>query len=87
MTETIESRKAAGLFDKYKSDPDPKKRERAWAWGTAIGLQYVDWLSVSSYLVELAIKNIEGEITTKEVEALIHEHYNNVRQMGNDCTV
>ena len=29
MGEAIESRKAAGLFDKYKSDPDPKKRERA----------------------------------------------------------
>ena len=48
MGEAIESRKAAGLFDKYKNDPDPKKRERAWAWGTAIGLQDVDGLNVSS---------------------------------------
>lgn len=29
MDQTIESRKAAGLFDKYKNDPDPKKRELA----------------------------------------------------------
>ena len=77
MDEAIECRKAAGLFDKYKTDPDPKKREKAWAWATGIGLQDVDGLSVSSYLIELAIRNIEGEITTKEVEALIHEHYKN----------
>ena len=75
MGETIESRKAAGLFDKYISDPDPKKRELAGIWAGSIGLQEVDGLSVSSYLVELAIRNIEGKITTKEVEALIHEHY------------
>lgn len=65
------------IFDKYKNDPDPKKREKAWAWATGIGLQDVDGLSVSSYLVELATRNIEGEITIKEVEALIHEHYKN----------
>ena len=65
------------IFDKYKNDPDPKKREKAWAWATGISLQDVDGLSVSSYLVELATRNIEGEITIKEVEALIHEHYKN----------
>ncbi len=75
MGEAIESRKAAGLFDKYKTDPDPKKRELAGIWAGSIGLQDIDGLSVSSYLVELAIRNIEGEITTKEVEALIHKHY------------
>ena len=63
------------IFDKYKNDPDHKKREKAWA--TGIDLQDVDGLSVSSYLVELATRNIEGEITIKEVEALIHEHYKN----------
>lgn len=62
-------------FDKYKNNPDPKKREKAWA--TGIGLQDVDGLSVSSYLVEFATRNIEGEITIKEVEALIYEHYKN----------
>lgn len=75
----MKSSKAAGLFDKYKNDPNPQKREKAWAWATGIGLQDVDRLSVSSYLLELAIRNIEGEITTKEVEALIHEHYKNQR--------
>lgn len=77
MGEEMESRKAAELFDKYKNDPDSKKRELAGIWAGSIGLQDVDGLSVSPYLVELAIRNIEGEITTKEVEALIHEHYKN----------
>lgn len=77
--QTIESREAAAHLAKYKTDPDPKKREKAWAWATGIGLQDVDGLSVSPYLVELAIRNIEGEITSKEVEALIHEHYKNLK--------
>ncbi len=77
MGEEIESRKAAGHFDKYKTDPDPKKRELAGIWAGSIGLQDVDGLSVSSYLIELAIRNIEGEITIKEVEALIQEYYKN----------
>ena len=77
MGEAIESREAAGLFDKYKTDPDPKKRELAGIWAGSIGLQDVDGLSVSPYLVEHAKRNIEGEITIKEVETLIHEHYKN----------
>ena len=77
MDEAIESIKVAGLFDKYKTDPDPKKRELAGIWAGSIGLQDVDGLSVFSYLIELAIRNIEGKITIKEVEALIQEYYKN----------
>lgn len=77
MGEEIESRKAAELFEKYKTDPDPKKRELAVIWVGSIGLQEVDGLSVSSYLVELAIRNIEGEITIKEAKTLIEEYYKN----------
>ena len=75
MVEIIDSRKAAGLLEKYKTDPDPKKRELAGIWAGSIGLQDADRLTVSSYLIELAIRNIEGEITSEEVEALINEHY------------
>ena len=77
MGEVVESKIAAGLFEKYKNDPGPKKRELAGIWAGSIGLQDVDGLSVSSYLVKLAIRNIEGEITIKEVEALIEEYYKN----------
>lgn len=77
MGEAIESRKAVSLFDKYKTNPDPKERELAGIWAGSISLQDVDGLSASSYWVELAIRNIEGEITIKEVKALIEEYYKN----------
>ena len=77
MDEAIESGKAAGLFGKYKTDPDPKKRKLAGIWAGSIGLQDVDGLSVSPYLVELAIKNVEGDVTIQEVNTLIDEYYRN----------
>ena len=64
-------------FAEYQRESDPSKRERSYAWHTAIGLQAVDGLETSDYLKETAVKNIEGEITTKALEALIHEHYKN----------
>ncbi|MDR1207062.1 MAG: antitoxin VbhA family protein [Rickettsiales bacterium] len=50
-------------------------REKAINWGIAIGLQAVDNLTVSDYLIELAKLNIEGKISDKEVEKRIREHY------------
>ena len=50
-------------FDEYIRQGDPQKKERAEAWRVAIGLQAVDDLKVSDYLLELAQKNIEGEIS------------------------
>ncbi|MCR4769224.1 MAG: hypothetical protein K5874_03320 [Bacteroidaceae bacterium] len=47
------------VFDKYKNADDLQVRERAKAWSTAIGLQAVDGLTVSNYLIELACKDIE----------------------------
>ena len=55
-------------FEEYLNDPDPKKRELAANWRTAIGLQSVDRLTVSDKLIELARRNIEGELTAAEVE-------------------
>lgn len=42
-------------------------RERANNWGVAIGLQNVDGLSVSEFLIQLARQQIEGKITMEEV--------------------
>ena len=53
----------------------PKKKERAINWRAAIGLQAVDGLRVSDYLIEIARRNIEGEITIDEVQKLIKAHY------------
>ncbi len=44
---------------------------RGYVWSTAIGLQAVDGLKPSSYLIDTAIKNIEGKITLKEAQNLI----------------
>ena len=47
-------------FDEYIRQGDPQKKERAEAWRVAIGLQAVDGLKVSDYLLELAQKKYRG---------------------------
>ena len=68
-------RKIMGLFEEYKNHPDKDVRERANNWGAAIGLQDVDGLSVSEFLIRLAQQYIEGEITMDEVTQRLNEHY------------
>ena len=63
------------IFDEYIRQGEPQKKERAEAWRVAIGLQAVDGLKVSGYLLELARRNIEGEITMEEVNKLLDEYY------------
>lgn len=62
-------------FDEYLRQGNPLKKERAEAWRAAIGLQAVDGLKVSGYLLELARRNIEGEISMEEVNKLLDEYY------------
>ena len=61
-------------FDEYIRQCGPLQREAAYAWSTAIGLQAVDGLKVSDYLLELARRNIEGEISMEEVNKLLDEY-------------
>lgn len=65
----------AHCFDEYIRQGEPQKKERAEAWRVAIGLQAVDGLKVSGYLLELARRNIEGEISMEEVNKLLDEYY------------
>jgi len=62
-------------FDEYIRQGEPQKREKGYAWQTAIGLQAVDGLKPSDYLIETACKDIEGEITIDEAEQLIRSYY------------
>lgn len=62
-------------FDEYMRQCEPQKREKGYAWQTAIGLQAVDGLKPSDYLIETARKDIEGEITIDEAEQLIKSYY------------
>ena len=64
-----------GLFEEYKNHPDKDVRGRANNWGAAIGLQNVDGLSVSEFLIQLARQQIEGEITMEEVTQKLNEQY------------
>lgn len=62
-------------FSEYLRQGEPTKREAAYAWSTAIGLQAVDGLKTSDYLNDLARRNIEGEITIDEVDRLLKSYY------------
>jgi hypothetical protein len=62
-------------FEEYLNHEDPDKRDRAMLWRTAIGLQAVDRLKTSDYLIELARLNIEGIIDFKEVQRRLDEYY------------
>ena len=62
-------------FDKYIRQAEPQEKEKAEAWRVAIGLQDVDGLKVSDYLLELARRNIVGEISMEEVNKLLDESY------------
>ena len=45
-------------FKEYIKQVEPNKRDKGYAWHTAIGLQAVDGLTPSEYLVETAVRNI-----------------------------
>ncbi len=63
------------VFEEYLREKEPKKKEKGYAWRTAIGLQAVDGLNTSEYLIETAKKNIEGDITFEEANNLINSYY------------
>ena len=62
-------------FKKYIKESEPGKREKGYAWQTAIGLQAVDGLKTSEYLLHTAVRNIEGEISFEEANALLQTYY------------
>ena len=62
-------------FKEYLRESEPDKAHKGYAWSTAIGLQAVDGLKPSKYLIDTAIQNIEGKITMKEVQSLIDSYY------------
>lgn len=69
-------------FDKYYEAPEPGRRERAYAWATAIGLQDVDGLKPSKYLIVTAKRHIEGEISQEDARRLVDEYYET--KLGHD---
>lgn len=75
-------------FEEYIRQGEPHKREKSYAWRTAIGLQAVDGLRPSTYLIDTARQHIEGDITIDEVKHLVDSYYKsrNVRSAVEDRT-
>ena len=70
----MENKYIQGL-DEYIRQGEPQEQERGRAWQTAIGLQEVDGLKTSPYLLETARRHIEGDITISEAKQLIDNYY------------
>lgn len=62
-------------FEEYLRLGEPNRAEKAKVWKTAIGLQQVDGLKPSEYLIATAKQNIEGDISIVEVKERIDSYY------------
>ncbi len=62
-------------LSEYIKQGEPNKVEKTKTWEMAIGLQDVDRLKPSKYLIETAKEHIEGNIDIKEVKERIDEYY------------
>lgn len=59
----------------YIKQGEPERAERSEAWKTAIGLQDVDGLKTSDYLLDTAKEHIEGKIDIATVQKLVNNYY------------
>ena len=71
----MENRYGKDLFKEYIKESEPDKASKGYVWSTAIGLQAVDGLKPSKYLIDTAIENIEGRITLEEAQNLVDRYY------------
>ena len=65
-------------FKEYIRESEPNKREKSYAWQTAIGLQAVDGLKTSKYLIDTA-NDIFAENAWYFRNALVRANYNNFK--------
>ena len=62
-------------LSEYIRQGEPTKIEKTKDWETAIGLQEVDGLKPSNYLIKTAKEHIEGNIDINEVKERINQYY------------
>lgn len=62
-------------FDEYIRQGESDKQEKAHNWQTAIGLQAVDGLRTSEYLLQTARQHIEGDIDIDTAQKLLKSYY------------
>lgn len=63
------------LFEEYSKEKEPTKYYKTYAWKTAIGLQQVDGLEPSEYLIKTAEQSINGDISFDDAHRLITSYY------------
>ena len=59
----------------YIIQKEPDGKTLSYNWQTAVGLQKVDGLTPSSYLIQTANDNIAGKISLQEAHIRISEYY------------
>lgn len=70
--------------EKYKElvelshSDNPEFRHKADAWLIGIGLQAAAELKVSAFLLDLAVKNVKGELSSDEVSQRLKDRYGDV---------
>ena len=62
-------------FEEYIRHSEVGKREKAYIWRTAIGLQAVDGLEPSEYLISKAQENIDGKLSLDELQSDLRSYY------------
>ena len=62
-------------LDQYIRQGDSGLAEKSAAWQTAIGLQDVDGLKISEYLLKIAKGHIEGRIDMNAAKTRIQIYY------------
>ena len=63
------------IFGEYKKQSEPDQAKKAENWGVAIGLQQVDDLTPSRYLLDIARENIENTLSIDEANEKITKYY------------
>ena len=71
-------------LSEYIKQGEPNQKEKAKTWETAIGLQEVDGLKPSRYLIDIAKEHIEGAINISEAKRKIDEYYKVVDNRKNE---
>lgn len=74
------------LFEEYIRQGEPNQAEKAKLWKTAIGLQDIDGLKTSQYLIDAAKENIEGYLSFHEVKQRIDEYYQRIELRDSERT-
>lgn len=69
-------------LDEYIRQGEPGRARKAESWQTAIGLQQVDCLEVSEYLIDTAKLHVEGDIDTRGARERIESYYEQRRSRG-----